>query len=187
MQAADSVRNAGPARTASPQGLAGAPLTRSKKAGSASVQRLMNTYLRPLEEARGLPAAHFTQLPYVTVLELEVPGWSGPVWLRSDAAVSIPGTDVVLGSDVWSFLVEAAEADRIYLADLRALLARVHSGEVLTRDDVVGPVRAERPRQWTVGQVLARIGARLFSVRVEESPSKEPMVSANTPAFQEAG
>lgn len=159
----------------------------AKRPANTSVQRLMNTYLRPLEEARALPAAHFTEMPAVTVLELEVPGWSGPVWLRSDAAIAIPGSDIVLGAEMWHWLVEAAEADRLYLADFRALLARIYAGEVLTREDVVGPVRAERPRAWSVGQVLARIGARLFSVRVEESLTTEAQFSANALAFQEAG
>lgn len=157
------------------------------KRASGSVQRLMHTYLRPLDEARALPAAYFGDMPAVTVLELEVPGWSGPVWLRSDLATSQVGADVVLGRDVWGFLVEAAEADRIYLSDFRAILSRIHAGDVLQREDVLGPVRAERPRNWTVGQVLARIGARLFSVRVEDSIEFAETPSANNPPLQEAG
>ena len=163
------------------------PASAKKQPAGASVQRLMSTYLRPLEEARALPAAHFTEMPAVTVLELEVPGWSGPVWLRSDAAMATPGTDIVLGAEIWHWLVEAAEADRLYLADFRALLARIYGGEVLTREDVLGPVRAEPPRGWSVGQVLARLGARLFSVRVEESLTTEAQRSANTAAFQDVG
>ena len=157
------------------------------KRTSGSVQRLMHTYLRPLDEARALPAAHLGDMPAITVLELEVPGWSGPVWLRSDLTTSQVGADVVLGRDVWGFLVEAADADRIYLSDFRTLLGRIHAGDVLKREDVLGPVRAERPRNWTVGQVLARIGARLFSVRVEDSIGFTETPSANNLPLQEAG
>ena len=157
------------------------------KRTSGSVQRLMHTYLRPLDEARALPAAHLGDMPAVTVLELEVPGWSGPVWLRSDLATSQVCADVLLGRDVWGFLVEAAEADRIYLSDFRTLLGRIHAGDVLKREDVLGPVSAERPRNWTVGQVLARIGARLFSVRVEDSIEFTETPSANNLPLQEAG
>lgn len=157
------------------------------KRRSGSVQRLMHTYLRPLDEARALPAAHLGEMPAVTVLELEVPGWSGPVWLRSDLATSQVGADVVLGRDIWALLVEAAEADRIYLSDFRTILGRIHAGDVLSREDVLGPVRPERPRHWTVGQVLARIGARLFSVRVEDAVAFVETSSANTLPLQEAG
>jgi hypothetical protein len=146
-------------------------------------EELRRTALTPLEEARSLDARSLPALPLVTVLELEVPGWAGPVWVRGDAApVRREGADPLLDGLAWTALVEAVELDRVGPADFRALVARL-AGEpaldpIVAIAELVDGVRPEAPRGWTVGRVLERLGARLFSVRVDEKAAPdEPLLA----------
>lgn len=151
-------------------------LQRPRTLGGRRFEELRRSALTPLEEARGLDARSLPALPLVTVLELEVPGWAGPVWVRGDASTGprLPG-DPVLDGPAWTALVEAVELDRVGPADFRALVARLarepEADPLAAIAELVDGVRPEPPRGWTVGRVLERLGARVFSVRVEELAS----------------
>jgi len=55
-----------------------APPARPRVLGRPRFEALRALTLTPLDEARALEARAFAELPLPTVLELEVPGWSGP-------------------------------------------------------------------------------------------------------------
>jgi hypothetical protein len=145
--------------------------------------------LTPLDEIRALDAAAFTELPLPTVLELEVPGCAGPVWLRSapgrGAAVDAP----VIDGPTFRAIAIAVASDRARPLDFQQLV------DALGRDphadgaslvsswmDAVVP----SSRSLRMGQVLERLGAKLFSVRIEERDAiVEP--AANGPVLAYAG
>lgn len=148
---------------------------RARLLRARSFEQLRRATLTPLEEARALDARALVELPLVTVLELEVPGWSGPVWVRGEDG-RVGSQDPVLDRRAWLALVDAVEQDRLHAADFRALVAKLGADPSY---DVVGNlerVTAEVAREavppLTVGRVLERIGARLFSVRVD-APTQE--------------
>lgn len=140
--------------------------------------------LTPLDEVRALDATAFTHLPVTTVLELELPGHIGPVWLRSargrGAAVDAP----VLDGPTFDALAIAVASDRVRPVDFVALV------EALTRDphaDGIAIVSAwmdgvapSTPRL-TIGTILERLGVKLFSVRLEGDAVEE--LAANGPAL----
>jgi hypothetical protein len=146
--------------------------------------------LTPLEEIRALDAAAFTGLPLPTVLELEVPGHPGPVWLRSapgrGAAIEAP----VIDGPTFQALTVAVASDRARPVDLRLLLDALAQdpsadGAVFVASWMDGVPGSTRPLR--IGQVLERLGAKLFSVRVEELSPASSGPAANGPAFEWAG
>ena len=149
--------------------------------------------LTPLDEVRALDALFFAELPVPTVLELEVPGCAGPVWLRSapgpGAAIGAP----VIDGPLWRALATAVASERVRPIDFRALveaLGRASSTANSTRagHDIIADWMDEVPPttcRLRVGQVIERLGAKLFSVRVEQCVENEP--AANGPAFAHAG
>jgi hypothetical protein len=116
----------------------------------------------------------------VTVLELEVPGWAGPVWVRGEDGRG-QGQDPILDRAAWLAVVDAAEQERLHAADFRALVAALAADPSLevTRwlASTLGETSREATPAWTVGRVLERVGAKLFSVRVEAPPSSAPVLA----------
>lgn len=153
--------------------------------------------LTPLDEVRALDALAFAELPLTTVIELEVPGWSGPVWLRSATGRgphAIPPTDPVLDGLAWRALAIAVASDRARPRDLRALIERlaqlpanepdrdhVAVKEIVSwMDDLAPSIREAATCRMRLGQVLERLGARVFSVRiegVEDAAANGPVVA----------
>lgn len=166
--------------------------------GRPRFEALRALALTPLDEVRALDARAFAELPVPTVLELDVPGWSGPVWVRSAPGRGIATRDPVLDGPAWRALVDATESDRVRPIDFRHLLGVLATAEqdesacaLREIDALVDGVSLEM-RCWTVGRVIERLGARLFSVRVEEPTSAEPASggpehAANGPVLAVAG
>lgn len=170
----------------------------SRRAGRA-FQEARARALTPLDEVRALDARFFADLPVPTVLELEVPGWAGPVWVRSAPGRgphAVASTDPVFDRDAWRALVVAAASDRLRPSDVRALVERLARAgaddgmaqrEIEAWMDVVTPSAAPL----RVGQVLERMGVRLFSVRLEEplQPLEAPAANGSVAAsvLAEAG
>lgn len=131
--------------------------------------------LTPLDEVRVLDASAFADLPLPTVLELEVPGWSGPVWLRSGSGPGVATDAPVLDGATWRAVAIAVASDRARPVDFRALLERLAdqpedrlSAALAVIDGWMDGV-APSPCRLRLGQVLDRLGAKLFSVRIEEA------------------
>lgn len=130
----------------------------------------------PLEEVRRFDARAFVDLPKPTVLELVVPTYCGPVWVRSDSVDAAATTDPVIDGPVWLALVAAVEADRVRPVDFRKWVEFLagSAGTRPSRREALAEVEAWvdgvelEVQGWTVGRVLERIEARLFSVRVED-------------------
>ncbi|MFO0710965.1 MAG: hypothetical protein U0353_14055 [Sandaracinus sp.] len=167
---------------------------RTMESRSARFDSARALVLTPLDEARALEALAFSELPLATVLELEVPGWSGPVWIRSVAGrgPSVgPLTDPVIDGPAWRALAIAVASDRVRPTDFRALVAALAASPAEERegaalreiaawmDDI-----APSPCRLRVGQVIERLGAKLFSVRIEESHDEH---AANGPPIAWAG
>lgn len=182
-----------PSRATAPRPRALRPLERlGRREGSFEGRRFdaaRARVLTPLDEVRALDAAVFVALPLPTVLELEVPGRSGPVWLRSapgrGAAIDAP----VIDGPTLRAITMAVASDRARPVDFQLLV------EAIARDpnvDALGIVAtwmdgvAPSPRPLRIGQVLERLGAKLFSVRVEDHEAvAEP--AANGPVLAFAG
>ncbi len=145
---------------------------------------------RPLEEARAFDALALTELPRPTILELDVAGWSGPVWVRSALGRGpnpIPALDPVIDAPIWRAIALATAADRLRPVDLRAVLGLLAVRPGLGRDEPSDEAsrRAQAlafieaaidgvppsPERLTIGETLHRLGARLFSVRIEDEPA----------------
>lgn len=119
-------------------------------------------------EVSGLPAHLLGGLPLPTTLRLEVPGHPGIVSIASSAEVVRSERDsggVVFDPAEWSALVTAAESDRLWPAELRAICARKAQAPrwTLDLDTALAGARAAAPAGWTIGKVLERVGARLLA------------------------
>lgn len=123
-----------------------------------------------------LPAHLIGELPLPAVLRLRA--IDGSVFHLSggnaDVATMREAGMAVLDRDEWSALVLATEADRVWPVDLvRALRARGVSGR-LTLDSLLDGITAEQARRdagrlFSMGKVLARLGARLDAVRIDDA------------------
>ncbi len=164
---------------------------RPRIVGRPRFEALRALTLTPLDEARALDARAFADLPLPTVLELEVPGWSGPVWLRSASGRGVVQRDPVIDGPAWRALLEAVESDRVRPIDFRQLVSTLAASgpetdsSTLARAEIARLLDGVSPevRGWSVGRVLERLGARLFSVRIEE-PEEQV---ANGPVLRQAG
>lgn len=119
-------------------------------------------------EVSSLPAHLLSNLPLPTTLRLEVPGHTGIVSVVTSPEVVQSEREsgaVVFDAAEWSALVTAAESDRLWPAELRAICARkAHTPEwTLDLDAALTGARADAPAGWTIGTVLERIGARLVA------------------------
>jgi hypothetical protein len=143
--------------------------------------------LTPLDEVRALDASVFTSLPLATVLELEVNGHAGPVWLRSaggrGAAIDAP----VIDGPAFAAITIAVASDRARPADFQALVETLARDPQADGQAIVGAWMdgvAPSPRPLRVGQVLERLGAKLFSVRIEaHAPVSDPAANEPMPAL----
>jgi hypothetical protein len=72
------------------------------------------------------------------------------------------GENVIDGEE-WSALAEAAESDRVFASDLALLLGTRGPGKI-TPEAALAGARADAPRGWTVGTVLARLGLHVAPV-----------------------
>jgi hypothetical protein len=104
----------------------------------------------------------------VTVL-LAVAGHEGLVAIASTATRASEerrSGGTVLDPLEWAALVTAAESDRLWPSDLRALLHRraLEPGRPIDLDEALDGARADGPLGWTIGRVLDRIGAQLVAV-----------------------
>jgi hypothetical protein len=93
---------------------------------------------------------------------------------------------IVLDRDEWAALVLATEADRAWPPDLvRALRGRGTSGrlssDALLDGITVQEARRDAGRLLTMGRVLARLGARLEAVWVEDAGSEARTTNAVFP------
>lgn len=165
-----------------------------------SFEATRSSVLTPLDEVRALDATAFAELPLVTVIELEVPGHSGPVWLRSAPGRgphAIAPTDPVIDGLAWRALALAVASDRATPREFRALIETlahlpanepdrdgVAAREILAwMDDLAPSVRESAMCRLRVGQVLERLGVRVFSVRIEGIEDH----AANGPVIAHAG
>lgn len=119
-------------------------------------------------EVSALPAHLLEGLPLPTTLRLEVPGHDGIVSVATSPEVVRSEREsgaVVFDAAEWSALVTAAEADRLWPAELRALCARKAAAPRWTvdLDAALAGARAVAPASWTIGKVLERVGARLVA------------------------
>ncbi len=173
--------------------VAGTP--RPRTLGRPSFEATRSFVLTPLDEVRALDALAFSDLPLATVIELELPGWSGPVWLRSAAGrgpYAIGPSDPVIDGPAWRALAIAVASDRVRPRDFRALVETLadlsanapdRDGVALKEIDTWMDVVAPSPCRLRVGQVLERLGARVFSVRIEGVEDE----AANGPVMAHAG
>lgn len=150
--------------------------------------------LTPLDEVRALEVTAFTDLPLPTVLELEVPGRAGPVWLRSapgrGAAIDAP----VIDGPTFRAIAIAVASDRARPLDVRALVDALAQDPAADGASIAASWLdgvAPSHRGLRVGQVLERVGVRLFSVRIERDASIErdraAEPAANGPVLAFAG
>lgn len=119
-------------------------------------------------EVSGLPAHLLSGLPLPTTLRLEVPGHPGIVSIATSAEVVRSEREsgaVVFDGAEWSALVIAAESDRLWPAELREICERKARAPrwTLDLDTALSGARAAAPAGWTIGSVLARVGARLVA------------------------
>jgi hypothetical protein len=117
-------------------------------------------------EVSQLPAWLLESLPRAATLFLRVPGHEGVVAIatsRERAEAERRSAAVVLDPCEWSAIVTAAESDRVWPSDFRALCARKASSREWTIDleTALAGARADGSRGWTVGRVLERLGAQL--------------------------
>lgn len=118
-----------------------------------------------MREVRGFPARYLGALPLPTTLVLDVPDVDGPVTVATHARSG----PAMFDAAEWLAIVDAAESNRAWPADLAAWCERKRSdrGWRLTAAEALGPVRAEPPTGWTVGRVLGRLGAELRVIAIE--------------------
>lgn len=181
---------------------------RAKVLAREAFEKACALAIRPLEEARAFDARHFLELPRPTILELDVPGWAGPVWVRSGEGRGphpIPPMDPVLDGPLFRELVEVVAADRLRPVDFRTLLGLLSqrtSPSAAAAEGLSSAVSAAKPEpsaeaarrflvscmdgvaptdeRLSIGGVLSRLDARLFGVRIEDE------VATSFPAWAEA-
>jgi len=124
-------------------------------------------------EVRELPAQLLAQLPLPATLFVHVPGHEGPIAIATTperAESERAAGRTVFDPVEWSAIVTAAESDRLWPSDLRALCARKVEGArkvggfMLDLDTALAGARPDAPQEWSVGRVLDRIGAALLAV-----------------------
>jgi hypothetical protein len=118
-----------------------------------------------VREVLGFPARYLGALPLPTSLALDVSGVDGPITVATHAR-SAPAT---FDAAEWLALVDAAERDRAWPADFVVWCERKRAerGWRLATAEALGSLRSEPPTGWTVGRVLARLGAELRMVVIE--------------------
>ena len=127
-----------------------------------------------VSEMMAFEARHLMALPIPPQLSLHVPGVPG--FVRIEANPPVPGGvdthepgALYFDAAEWEALVMAAEADRVWPSDLRAIcqLKRAELDWTLTPTRALAGAQPDPSERWTVAQVLDRIGAQLLSVSMD--------------------
>ena len=143
---------------------------------------------RMAAEVEAFPAHLLAALPLATTLLLHVPGVEGrPVAVAtSQGALDVARAAGLLAfdADEWRVLVSATESDRLWPADFRAVIvgkslagrgascaegdpaADAAADARLDAAAAFGDARPDPVAGWSVGRVLARLGARLVGVEL---------------------
>ena len=141
------------------------------------------------QEILGFPAHLLAQLPLPVALWLEVPGAPVPVCFTTaaspadDSAHGTPSAAeaVFFHREELTALVVAAEAGRLWRKDLLGLCFekwRRPALRVTATDTLAGARPGPDAEPWSLGQVLAALGASLASVELAEAPSVPRSLSA---------
>ncbi len=127
-------------------------------------------------DVEAFPAHLLAALPLATTLLLHVPGVDGrPIAIAtSEDALEVARASglVAFDAEEWRVLVSATESDRVWPADFRAaierkaLVAEPDAPWHLDEATAFGDARPDPSAGWSVGRVLARLGARLVGVEV---------------------
>lgn len=146
-------------------------LQRKREASAPRISRMSRPLLgenRTFErELRAFPARLLGTLPCPTTLRLRVPGVDRVVAVATSAdRVDNERASGAVVFDVleWNAIVVAAEADRLWPADLREICGRKTSGPsvVLDAERALAGARVGASPEWSLGRVLDRVGAQLL-------------------------
>lgn len=170
---------------------------------NAPTVRSGRSRLRPVRATRtpeGEWASALLELPARMIGDLPVPvrlrlrAADGATFLVTPGSSSSEGDEgIVLDRDEWAAVVLAAEADRLWPADLVHALRRRGAAGRLSQEGLLDGVGFEQASRdlpeagLTVGRVLRRIGARLERVSIAEAGAEESVAeSADEGAPREA-
>jgi hypothetical protein len=107
-------------------------------------------------------------MPVGFTVWLQIAGWSGALAVASSferAARERQSGAIVLDPAEWNAIVVAAESDRLWPADLRAALDAKRMRHLeLDESRLLARAKPDAPRDWSVAEVAARIGAQLVDV-----------------------
>jgi hypothetical protein len=141
----------------------------------------------PIEELLSLPAELLPDLPLPVTLRLAIEGAPARVQLRTwERAGPVPEATESL-ADVISFdreevraLVMAAQADRIWRADLLGLCFDKwrRPAHRLTLEEALAGANIDASSEWTLARVLARLGATVESIELGEEQHEGRALSA---------
>jgi hypothetical protein len=120
------------------------------------------------DEVRSFPAQLLATLPRPTTLRLQIPGLDRVVAVATSADRAMMEREsgaLVFDAMEWSAIVAAAEADRLWPADLREICGRKTKAPVFALDleAALGGARIGASPGWSIGRVLDRVGAQLLS------------------------
>jgi hypothetical protein len=135
------------------------------KRGLGSVRPIALRY----SEALALPAALLPDLPVVPTLGLHVPSVPGIVRVALDEAraeLARQEGEVVIDADEWRAIVQGAEADRLWPAQLAAFCARKRAEPAwrIEPEIALAGAQPDPNEQWSARRVLQRIGAEVLSI-----------------------
>jgi hypothetical protein len=140
-----------------------------------------------LQELLTVPAALASSLPVPACLRLKVPGapvpvvfWTGNVSaLKREAAPVLADIIVFDGAELQA-MVCAAEADRLWHADLLGLcFEKWRRPEVPVRAaELLDGANPDAHGSWTLGRVFARLGVEVESIALDEEPLARPLHAA---------
>lgn len=121
-----------------------------------------------VDEVLSLPAILLARLPAPPRLGLHVAGVPGVVRVDPLGMEGSEPDDVVFDADEWAALVVAAEADRVWPADLRAFCERKRAEPAwrLELSEALAGAQPDRGERWDLGRVLRRLAASVLSIEL---------------------
>lgn len=157
----------------------GSPLARPRDTRTASEVGLRRSpaFLREIED---FPARLLGSLPVPLTLWLDIPGAPVPVCFTTAVASGEPAPllapQISFDRDELAALVIGVEADRVWRKELLGLCFekwRRPALRISAKDTLAGAMPELDQPAWTLGEVLARLGAELTQVELaDEAPAR---------------
>ncbi len=139
------------------------------RAGAKLLGRAVRPRALRFGEALSVPARDLAELPLPPSLVLRAAGLERLVRVELGASAPEPSEgELVLDADEWRAIGLGAEADRLWPADLAALLRRKASDPSfrITGEVALAGAQPDPAEAWSAAQVLERIGAEVVAVEL---------------------